>query len=743
MSPVKKIILSASLCLACLVPASGAPKPAGKSLSVRTHAGQRRTRARRDPARERRNPAGERREKTFRLVWQTVKDRHYDQTFGGVDWDAVRARYAPRVAATRSDRELHYLLQAMVNELHESHFAIVPPESIPRFDRKKSGPGGAKSVGVSGEEETPDEEDDDEEGSVELATRMMNGVGLDVRVLNSQVVISRVAEGGAASKAGLRPGFAIKSVDGTPLESGARLLSASSGVSALAYFRMRQELLVNYLGGAPGTDVRLVYVDEQNKEHEVVIRRERLSGELSPPLGNLPPIYTEFETKRLPGEVGYLRFSTFTPQLSERICGALKSMSDARGIVIDLRGNPGGVMGMASGVTGLLTTKAGLIGALFTRKGTLAIPSFPQRSPYTGPLAILIDGLSGSTSEVFAAALQESGRAVVVGERSAGMVLGADTLKLPTGAVFMYAEAGFKTSRGTALEGRGVTPDVEKKLDRDSLLRGRDDQLEEALRQLQLRKSHAAEVAPPPSLLPVVVGAIAVNPTPADGVRAALEVTGTNGVGHGFESTPESERVMERYIQALGGREALGRVRSRVSTGTSRLPMQGMIGKVVIYEEAPGKRSMEMTIPNMGVVQIAYDGTRGWMQHPLMGFVEFDETSLPYLRRDSDFYKALDYKELYVKMEYAGARDGADVLRLTTPGGAVEEMRFDMRTGLLVYRGGAYYDDYRQVGDVKVPYVTRIPVAGLDLVITLTDVKQDVPVSADAFKIARSCFTQR
>src|SRR5207248_9074772 len=75
--------------------------------------------------------AVERRREAFEIVWQTVKENHFDPTFGGVDWDAVRAEFAPLVARAQSDRELHALLQQMLNRLGPSHFNIIPPESLP------------------------------------------------------------------------------------------------------------------------------------------------------------------------------------------------------------------------------------------------------------------------------------------------------------------------------------------------------------------------------------------------------------------------------------------------------------------------------------------------------------------------------------------------------------------------------------------------------------------------------------
>jgi len=111
----------------------------------------------------------------------------------------------------------------------------------------------------------------------------------------------------------------------------------------------------------------------------------------------------------------------------------------------------------------------------------------PQSLVYSGPLAIILDGGSASTSEVFASGMQELGRAVIVGERSTGAALPSVIQKLPTGALFQYAIGDFKTPKGTLIEGRGVLPDVPVKLARAALLAGRDMSLEAAVLALQKR----------------------------------------------------------------------------------------------------------------------------------------------------------------------------------------------------------------------------------------------------------------
>ncbi len=738
MSQITRVLTSLALSLALFSPVV-ALSPQNKGRKRVT--AERRAQARKDPARERR-------EKTFQLVWQTVKDEHFDPTLGGVNWDAVRVRYAPRVSRVTSDQELHNLLQAMLNELPQSHFTIVPPERIPRIKAVKKRAG----KGATTEGDALDLLDDEEENESDndVATQMLNGIGIDLRVLDGRVVITRVAAGLPAARAGLRPGFIIKRVGDVPFDGILNYVSDGKALQPIIHMRLREEILVNYLGGEPGTEVRLLYVDEQNQEHEAVIKRERLSGSLSSAMGNLPPLYTEFETKRLTGEIGYLRFSTFTPQVAEKICGALKSMRDAPGIVIDLRGNPGGVMALASGIVGLLVDKAGLIGAIRTRKGALPLEVYPQRSSYKGFVVVIIDRLSASTSEVFAAALQETGRATIVGERSAGMVLGADIIKLPTGALFEYARTGFITYQGTTLEGTGVAPDMEKKLDRASLLKGEDDQLQEAIRQIESLKKTVtirAPASPPPPVVVAVTNSGGTSATAQGNPPPPVKEAESPPRKQAFVSTPEAEQIMERHIQAVGGREALERLKSRVSVGVSSLPLQSIKGKVTISEEAPNRRSMEVSIPSMGVMKFVYDGKRGWIQDPLMGFIDLEEPTLSALRREYDFYKMTRYKELFARIDYKGMRDTAqgrvNVIELTSPEGYQEEMHFDVKSGLLVYGGETQLGDYRQVGEVKVPFLMRMSVAGLEVVMQFEQVSHNVPVSAEAFAESQSCFATK
>jgi carboxyl-terminal processing protease len=387
------------------------------------------------------------RQETFDMVWTTVKERHFDPDFGGVNWDKVREQYAPKVATLKSNQELYALLQAMLGELHQSHFQIIPPEAVVDDDSKEPKGG---------------------------------GVGVDIRLMDGQAVINKVESGSRAFAAGLRAGYVIKKIDDTAVDQIIERFSKSSESAIITRTRITRTAL-SRINGKPETTVRLTYVDEGDRTREVTVAREKLKGEMSPRFGNFPPQYTEFESKRLEGEIGYIRFNVFVTPLMDRIRAAIRSMLDARGIIIDLRGNPGGLGGMAPGIAGVLEAKQTSLGAMKLRSGRQAFVVFPQKDAYLGPVVIMVDGGSASTSEIFAAGLQENGRATIVGERTMGAALPSIFGKLPTGALFQYAIADFKTPKGVLIEGLGVKPDIEVKLTRRALLEGRDPQLDAAV----------------------------------------------------------------------------------------------------------------------------------------------------------------------------------------------------------------------------------------------------------------------
>jgi carboxyl-terminal processing protease len=168
----------------------------------------------------------------------------------------------------------------------------------------------------------------------------------------------------------------------------------------------------------------------------------------------------------------------------------VESVADCSGIVLDIRGNPGGVGAMVMGFGGYFVDSLVSLGTMRTRDLSLNFAINPrrlrvngqERGPYGGPVAILVDGMTASTSEIFATGMQRIGRVRVFGERSAGAALPALMQALPSEDVFVHAIADFRDPGGSRIEGAGVVPDEIAPLTQADLSKNIDAPLDLAIR---------------------------------------------------------------------------------------------------------------------------------------------------------------------------------------------------------------------------------------------------------------------
>jgi carboxyl-terminal processing protease len=199
----------------------------------------------------------------------------------------------------------------------------------------------------------------------------------------------------------------------------------------------------------------------------------------------MPPAFIEFESKRLAGNIGYIRFNHFAAPVDTKFIAAIKRMDDTNGLIIDLRANPGGFFSVLNTLAEHLLFERVVLYQYKFRDRTVNKVLDPVAEPYHKPVVVLIDEKSMSCSELFAGSMQAVKRVVVIGNRSPGYLLGANWKRLLNGGYFMHTILQPLPSDGKIIENHGVVPDIEVGLERDALLKGSDTQLEAAIKCLQ------------------------------------------------------------------------------------------------------------------------------------------------------------------------------------------------------------------------------------------------------------------
>ncbi len=402
---------------------------------------------------------------SFELVWKTVRDSHYDPKLGGVDWQAVRAELRPRIEKADSMDEARAVLSEMLGRLGHSHVAIIPASLYEDVQGARAGARGAVP-------------------------------GFDVRVAGGEAVVVRVTEGLPAARAGVRPGWRVRRIDGEAvapmLERIRQMMKDPAAVPTVQAYA-----LTGQLRGAEGEEIRVTFLDGADKEVTVPLRLARPLGNLAR-FGHMPPRYVHFESRRVDGGIAYFSLNSFfdAPRVLKAFGETVQQNLKADGFILDLRGNPGGIVLMAHGLGGWFVDRPGLkLGTETSRNGRRHYVLSPRVTTYEGPLAILVDEMSASTSEILAGGLQGLKRARVFGTRTAGAALPSYFRRLPNGDGLQFVIADYVTVSGRRLEGNGVQPDEAVPLDRRALLTGRDPVLDAAVRWIRSQEATRNQTA--------------------------------------------------------------------------------------------------------------------------------------------------------------------------------------------------------------------------------------------------------
>ncbi|MEO2014704.1 MAG: S41 family peptidase [Fuerstiella sp.] len=261
------------------------------------------------------------------------------------------------------------------------------------------------------------------------------GVGVEVKVHDDGLLVVRALRGGPAVEAGLQSGDIITAINGRrisgmPMANSVDLMKGSSGS------RIQMQIVRN---GSRGSNVTLV--------------RRRIR------------IYTVNDARLLPGteKVAYMSLSQFGQKSTQEVDQALQQLysSGMKSLILDLRGNPGGLLNVCVDITNRFLP----CGTIVSTKGRLSADNMLETATYSRtwstPLVVLVDKDSASASEIFAAAVQDNRRGLVVGEKSYGK--GTVQTHFPLSSVnanLRLTTARFYSPNGRPMSGQGVTPDV-------------------------------------------------------------------------------------------------------------------------------------------------------------------------------------------------------------------------------------------------------------------------------------------
>lgn len=399
---------------------------------------------------------------TFAIVWERLQRSGFDGQYDGVDWNRLKAEHQADIEGAQDLKSLRREIGELIAAIGVSHLSLVPAESLPESGKT------AASDGT---------------------------VGLRLALVDDALLVAMVEPGSPAAAAGIRPGWRVDRIDG---------MQTAKAIGALAEqlagaSRRRAELLfqhrVNGVIGEtePGRRIALRLRDTAGRAHIRTLAAAKKEGASVRLLPGMPPMTLRYLSRREPLADGgcalHVAFDLWAMPAFEQMARTLQEDHGCRALVLDLRGNPGGMLGSMSAIGGLLFDQPSTLGTMRTGDGDLNLAILPREVAddgsdlrrMSGPVAILIDRGSASCSEVFSSGLQAVGRARVFGETSAGMALPAMSTPLPSGDWLYYPTADFHDPKQRRIEGIGVVPDVPVALTASSLASASDHTLQAAL----------------------------------------------------------------------------------------------------------------------------------------------------------------------------------------------------------------------------------------------------------------------
>ncbi len=349
-------------------------------------------------------------------VWQIIYRDYVDASFNKNDWRQVRQQYLSREYSSKE--EAYKAIREMLEKLGDPYTRFMDPQQFANL-----------RVDTSGE---------------------LTGVGIQLaqEEKTDRLVVIAPIEDTPAARAGILAQDYIVSIDGRSTKG------------------MDINEAVSLIRGRPGTTVRLV-IERGKQTLDFTLKRERIEIHA-----------VRQEVRETPmGKVGYIRMTQFNGNASQDVRKAIRELESqgVSGYILDLRSNPGGLLQASIDIARMWMNK-GTIVSTVTRVGEAERYEASRRPLTERPLVILVDGGSASASEILAGALQDNGRATLVGTRTFGKGLVQSVRELQDGSGVAVTIARYLTPSGKDINKEGIVPDVEISLtdeQREKIIRDR------------------------------------------------------------------------------------------------------------------------------------------------------------------------------------------------------------------------------------------------------------------------------
>ena len=214
---------------------------------------------------------------------------------------------------------------------------------------------------------------------------------------------------------------------------------------------------------------------------------------------------------------------------------------------------------------------------------------------------------------------------------------------------------------------------------------------------------------------------------------------------------PTINDVLNKYVQALGGRDTLARVTSRVTKGRIDVAGVSFGGKLETYAKAPNMALTVMTAEPIGILKRGFDGRMGWSRSDQKDARQPSPTELAALADDLQLYRDIKLREIYPQMKLLGKGNVGTrevyILQAISRFGSAEKLYFEVESGLLLRRDTTrpssrgpvqtefYFSDWRDVDGIKLPFKTTEQLAGTTYIFTLEEVRHNMQLDDELFRI--------